>query len=132
MNKETKINTDKLSPEFYVWENDHEEVWANKDNPFFVVRNGEMRIVARQDAEDDSTEIVRYTDALEKFGITNDKELEEWYRKGEELFSVGMNPWFEIWSVKDQEFFSEPFFDLKEAIAHAEVMLAEYPTGIVD
>ena len=131
MNQETKINTDKLAPEFFVWENEHEEVWANKDNPFFVVRNGEMRIIVKS-AEDESQEIIRYTDALEKFGITTDKELEEWAGKSEELFSVSMNPWFEVWSVKDTEFFSEPFFDLKEAIAHAEVMLAEYPTGIAE
>ena len=131
MNQETKINTDKLSPEFYVWENDHEEVWANKDNPFFVVRNGEMRIIVKS-AEDESQEIIRYTDRLERFGITTDKELEEWAGKSEELFSVVNNPWFEIWSVKDTEFFSEPYFDLKEAIAQAEVMLAEYPTGIAE
>jgi hypothetical protein len=126
----SEINTDKLAPEFYVWENDHEEVWATESNPFFVIRNGEMRIIVKS-AEDESQEIIRYTDRLEKFGITTDKELEEWAGKSEELFSVGMNPWFEIWSVKDQEFFSEPFFDLKEAIAQAEVMLQEYPTGVV-
>jgi hypothetical protein len=129
--EERKINEQKLAPEFYVWENDHEEVWANKNNPFFVVRNGEMSIIVK-DAQGDR-EIIRYTDRLEKFGITNDKELGEWYSKdGEDVFFVRNNPWFEIWSVKDTEFFSEPFFDLKEAIAHAEVMLAEYPTGIVD
>lgn len=129
--EERKINEQKLAPEFYVWENDHEEVWAIESNPFFVVRNGEMRIIVKS-AEDESQEIIRYTDALEKFGITTDKELEEWSGKSEELFSVGMNPWFEVWSVKDTEFYSEPYFDLKEAIAQAEVMLAEYPTGIVD
>jgi hypothetical protein len=122
-------NAEKLAPEFYVWENDHEEVWGVKENPFFVVRNGEMRIIVK--SADGSNEIIRYTDALQKFGITNDKELEEWAKKSEEDFSVVNNPWFEIWSVKDTEFFSEPFFDLKEAIAQAEVMLQEYPTGVV-
>jgi hypothetical protein len=131
MNQETKINTDKLAPEFFVWENDHEEVWGVESNPFFVVRNGEMRIIVKS-AEDESQEIIRYTDALEKFGITTDKELEEWAEKSEDLFSVANNPWFEIWSVKDQEFFSEPFFDLKEAIAYAEKMLEQYPTGIAE
>jgi hypothetical protein len=129
--EERKINEQQLSPEFYVWENDHEEVWAIKENPFFVVRNGEMRIIVKS-AEDESQEIVRYTDALEKFGITTDKELEEWSGKSEELFSVGMNPWFEVWSVFDTEYYSEPFFDLKEAIAYAEKMLEESPTGIAE
>jgi hypothetical protein len=27
----SEINTDKLAPEFYVWENDHEEVWGVKE-----------------------------------------------------------------------------------------------------
>ncbi len=129
--EERKINEQKLAPEFYVWENDYEEVWATESNPFFVIRNGEMRIIVRRSADDEISELIRYSDILERFGITTDKELEEWSKK-EDVFSVINNPWFEIWSVKDTEFFSEPFFDLKEAIAQAEVMLAEYPTGIVD
>ncbi len=129
--EERKINEQKLAPEFYVWENDYEEVWATESNPFFVIRNGEMRIIVRRSADDEILELIRYSDILERFGITTDKELEEWSKK-EDVFSVINNPWFEIWSVKDTEFFSEPFFDLKEAIAPAEVMLAEYPTGIVD
>lgn len=129
--EERKINEQKLAPEFYVWENDYEEVWATESNPFFVIRNGEMRIIVRRSADDEISELIRYSDLLERFGITTDKELEEWSKK-EDVFSVVNNPWFEIWSVKDTEFYSEPYFDLKEAIAQAEVMLAEYPTGIVD
>jgi len=128
--EERKINEQKLAPEFYVWENDYEEVWATESNPFFVIRNGEMRIIVRRSADDEISELIRYSDLLERFGITTDKELEEWSKK-EDVFSVINNPWFEVWSVKDTEFFSEPFFDLKEAIAQAEVMLQEYPTGVV-
>ena len=127
----SEINTDKLSPEFYVWENDYEEVWATESNPFFVIRNGEMRIIVRRSADDEISELIRYSDILERFGITTDKELEEWSKK-EDVFSVINNPWFEIWSVKDTEFYSEPFFDLKEAIAYAEKMLEQYPTGIAE
>jgi hypothetical protein len=129
--EERKINEQKLAPEFYVWENDYEEVWATESNPFFVIRNGEMRIIVRQSADDEISELIRYSDILERFGITTDKELEEWSKK-EDVFSVVNNPWFEIWSVKDTEFFSEPFFDLKEAIAYAEKMLEQYPTGIAE
>jgi len=129
--EERKINEQKLAPEFYVWENDHEEVWATKSNPFFVIRNGEMRIIVRRSADDEISELIRYSDILERFGITTDKELEEWSKK-EDVFSVVNNPWFEIWSANDTEFYSEPFFDLKEAIAYAEKMLEQYPTGIAE
>jgi len=129
--EERKINEQQLSPEFYVWENDYEEVWATESNPFFVIRNGEMRIIVRRSADDEISELIRYSDLLERFGITTDKELEEWSKK-EDVFSVINNPWFEVWSVKDTEYYSEPFFDLKEAIAYAEKMLEQYPTGIAE
>lgn len=129
MNQETKINTDKLAPEFYVWETGYEEVWADKDNPFFVVRNGEMRI--HKTNADGSVDVIRYTDALLKLGIENDKQLTDFIGKDEELVSVSMNPWYEIYSINDTDYYSEPFFELDKAIAYAEEMLAKYPSGVV-
>lgn len=129
MIQETKINTERLSPEFYVWETGYEEVWADKDNPFFVVRNGEMRI--HKTNADGSVDVIRYTDALLKLGIENDKQLADWTNQDEELVSVSMNPWYEIYSINDTGYYSEPFFELDKAIAYAEEMLAKYPNGVV-
>jgi hypothetical protein len=125
----TEIDKSKLDPAFYVWENDHEEVWAVEGNPFFVVRNGEMRIITNNETED--RVVIRYTDQLYDFGIKNDKDLEEWSKKEENEFSWVHNAWFEIYSINDREWYSEPYHDLVEAIGQAEVMFAEYPDGII-
>lgn len=128
MNQETKINTERLSPEFYVWETGYEEVWADKDNPFFVVRNGEMRI--HKTEKDGSVKIIRYTDALLK-EISNDRELSKLYEQDEELLTIVMNPWFEIYSIHHTDYYSEPFSELDKAIDYAREMLVKYPDGIV-
>ncbi len=126
---ETILNPDKLSPEFWVWETNHESVWGVEGNPFFVVRNGEMRFHARRELDDD-VEIIRYTDRLERFGITTDKELEAWLDKGDEYFHSAMNPWFEVWSANDTEYYSEPMFNAQEAKEFAIKLFAEFPDGI--
>jgi hypothetical protein len=64
-------------PSFYVNSPSAETVWQEESNRFFVVRNGEMRIHAKKNAEDDHTEVIRYTDALVDFGITDDTALAE-------------------------------------------------------
>ena len=80
---ETIIKKDQLSPEFHVWETGQEEVWGTRTNPFFVIRNGEMRIHARRELDGD-VEIIRYTDQLIRFGIDTDEKLKEWLDKGDE------------------------------------------------
>lgn len=124
------INKEKLDPAFYVWENSSEEVWGVEGNPFFVVRNGEMRIITNN--ENENRVVIRYTDQLEDFGIKNDKELAEWSDKGEEVFSWVHNAWFEIFSVKDLDWNSEPFYDLQEASDYAKELFEKYPEGVVE
>ena len=124
------INKEKLDPAFYVWENSFEEVWGVEGNPFFVVRNGEMRIITNNETE--NRVVIRYTDQLEDFGIKNDKELAEWSDKGEEVFSWVHNAWFEIFSVKDLDWNSEPFHDLQEAADYAKELFEKYPEGVVE
>jgi hypothetical protein len=65
-------------------------------------------------------EVIRYTDRLEEFGITNDKELGEWSAKDEEVFSWVNNSWFVVLHDKDGEWYSEPFHTLDDAISYAE------------
>lgn len=110
-------NIEKLDSAFYTNGPGTEVVWEEEGCDYYVVRNGEMRIHATR--EDSSIEVIRYTDQLERFGITTDKQLTEWTDKGEEVFSWENNSWFEVWNDKDTEFFSEPIHDLQQAIKFA-------------
>ena len=111
---------------FYVNSPSAETVWEEKGNRFFVVRNGEMRIHAKKNPDDEHTEVIRYTDALVNFGITDDTALAEWENKGEELFTWVNNSWYEVWDTKDTEYFSDPLFDLEEAVGYAKELLEAY------
>jgi hypothetical protein len=110
---------------FYVNSPSAETVWEEKGNRFFVVRNGEMRIHAKKNADDEHTEVIRYTDALESFGIEDDLELALWTNKGEEVFTWVNNSWFEIWDSEDTDFFSEPLHELNDAIEQAKILNKE-------
>jgi hypothetical protein len=70
-------------------------------------------------AEDGEEVVIRYTDRLEEFGIKNDQQLAEWSDKGEEVFSWVNNSWFEVYTEKDADYYSDPLHDLDEAIAFA-------------
>lgn len=102
---------------FYTNEAGSEVVWEEEGCEYYVVRAGEMRIHAVSESGDEV--VIRYTDQLEDFGIKNDQQLSEWSDKGEEVFSWVNNSWFEIYTEKDPDFFSEPLHDLEEAIAQA-------------
>lgn len=101
---------------FYTDEQGTQLVWSREGNPFAVYREGEMRIHAMKNGHE---QVIRYTDRLEEFGITNDKELGEWSAK-EELFDWVNNSWFVVLHETDREWFSEPFHTLDDAIAYAE------------
>jgi hypothetical protein len=116
-----------LDASFYVNSPSAETVWEDADNPrFFVVRNGEMRIHAKKEVGDEHTEVIRYTDQLRDFGIYLDSQLAEWTDKGEEVFCWVNNSWFEVWDTKDTNYFSEPLFDLNEAIEYAKDLQGGY------
>jgi hypothetical protein len=119
MTKLTKYGTDpkRQDSAFYTNEVGTELVWSSEDNPFAVYREGEMRIHATKDGH---TEVIRYTDQLAEFGITNDKELGKWSAKDEEVFSWVNNSWFVVLHDTDTDWFSEPFHELDTAIAYAE------------
>ena len=124
---ETIIHPDKTDPAFYVWETSHESVWGVPDNPFFVVRNGEMRINYTLASGD--VDVIRYTDQLERTGITTDSQLQQAEQQDQIVFIN--NAWFEVWSVKDTDFFSDPIFSAVEAIQKAKDLKVEFPNGIV-
>jgi len=121
MTTQTKTPQDSA---FYTNEAGVETVWDYLPSPrFYVVRNGEMRIHATKDGH---TEVIRYTDQLESFGITTDKELGEWSAKGEEVFSWVNNSWFEVYDSLDPEYYSEPIHSLDEAIDFAKELFTKY------
>lgn len=105
---------------FYTNSAGSEVVWEEEGCDYYVVRNGEMRIHAIN--EQGVAWIIRYTDQLEEFGVKDDKTLEEWSAKGNKydgIFEWIHNSWFEVYTEKDPEFFSEPIHNLDEAIAYA-------------
>jgi hypothetical protein len=104
-------------PAFYTNSAGSEVVWEEKGCDYYVVRNGEMRIHYSPDLE--SQTVIRYTDQLEDVGVKNDEDLEKFTALGDEMFDWIHNSWFEVYTEKDPDFFSDPIHDLEEAIAYA-------------
>jgi hypothetical protein len=82
--------------------------------------------ICKKEIGDDHTEIIRYTDQLRDFGIYTDKLLAKWGDKDEEQFTWVNNPWFEVWDSVDVDYFSEPLFDLNDAIDYAKGLQEQY------
>jgi hypothetical protein len=103
---------------FYVHSNDWETVWD--ENPrFYVCRNGEMRINARTNVENEYS-IIRYSTDLERLGVTTDAELRELEARGEDYFIWDNNPWFEVCSRKDGDAdFCQIMDSLDDAVTYA-------------
>jgi hypothetical protein len=98
----------KQDSSFYTNQEGAETVWQEQGNPYYVVRNGEMRIHYND-------RVIRYTDDLEDNGITTDKQV---YELMDSNCFVN-NSWFEVWHSTDTEYYSEPLHELNEAIEHA-------------
>ena len=113
----SEFNTDpeRQDSAFYTY-GDTSVVWEEEGKPFYVICAGEMRIHATKDGH---TEVIRYTDRLEEFGITNDTDLSSWSDKGEQVFDWVNNSWFEVCHEGEGDFFSEPLHSLDEAIKYA-------------
>lgn len=102
---------------FYVYSNEWQTLWQTEGNTRYVVRNGEMRLFARTNVENDYA-VIRYSDDLEKVGVTTEAELRELEARGEDYFYWADNPWFEVWDTEDAEV--EMVFDtLNDAVAYA-------------
>ena len=105
-------------PEFYKWGEGTNSVYDTKD--FEVICAGEMRIeVSYKNASGLVEHTIRYADDLEKLGINTDEDLQAHHDKGEEHFYQHFNPWFEVWSKVNADVFSDPIYELDEAVALA-------------
>jgi len=71
---------------------------------------------------------IRYADDLEKLGINTDEDLQAHHDKGEEHFYQHYNPWFEVWSKIEADVFSDPIYELDEAVALAIQWQEEHDT----
>jgi hypothetical protein len=123
MTTTTKVLQDSA---FYTNESGTEDVWDKDPNKrFFVVRAGEMRIHAIKDGH---RVVIRYTDQLRDFGITDDAALAEWSAKDEEVFEWVHNSWFEVYDVRDETWHwaSEPIHSFDEAVEFALSLSNQY------
>jgi hypothetical protein len=121
---------DRQDAAFYKYTSEpYTNVWDRPDKcRFYVVSTGEMRILYHPDPESSEQQILRYTDDLEKIGIETDSDLEAFNALGDEMFEWVNNPWFEIYDREDGDFFSEPMYELDEAISLAvELHEQNYP-----
>lgn len=118
--------TDRKDPSFYVNDVKAEEVFDQKSERFYVIRNGEMRIHAKLSSGDFAYEVIRYTDQLERFGIKSDADLNEWSEKGTEFFNWIDVPWFEIADRRYPEYESGLIGTFDEAVEQAKFMLSLY------
>lgn len=121
---ELGYDTNRQDPAFYTDSAGTQVVWEHGDKRFYVVRNGEMRIHAT-DSHGDRV-VLRYTDAVESFGIKNDEDLAKWSNSDPELFDWVNNSWFEVYDEKDTDFFSDPFHELGEAVNYALELVEAY------
>lgn len=100
---------------FYVMSPASEVVWENNECDFYVIRAGEMRIKYKPNTDDE--QVIRYTDALEAIGVTNDGQLTE--ATDNETLEWIHNAWFEVWNKNDSHWCSDPYHELDEAILYA-------------
>jgi hypothetical protein len=98
------------SPEFYVGEGA-----VARRGDFVVSAVGEMRIkVSYTNTKGLVVEdTIRYASDLYKLAIDTDQELNDFCDRNE----VINNPWFEVYSTFEGGEFSEPIFELDEAVA---------------
>jgi len=95
---------------FYTNQEGAETVWQEEGNPFYVVRNGEMRI-------NYGDRVLRYSSDLLEAGIDTDQKLIDLHEA--EAIDFINNSWFEVWNSNDTEYFSEVIDELSEAIEYA-------------
>jgi hypothetical protein len=103
-------------PAFWVDESGSQVVWHSPDSEFYVIRAGEMRLHYKD-------EVIRYTDDLIAIGLTDDQKLAD--SESNPDYNWVHNSWFEVCHKEDGDYFSDPIFDLSEAIEYAKTATIE-------
>jgi len=105
---------------FYHYENGSEVVWEREEYEFYVVRNGDMRIHYKPDAE--TQIVIRYTYQLNELGIKTDDDLGKFLELGDEVFEFIENSWFEVWHKEDSDYYTDAIHTIDEAIELAKTL----------
>jgi len=116
---------DKNDAAFYVNDNNYEIVF--ECGRFAVIRNGDMRINIRLNKSDEWSAL-RYTQDLEKWGITTDEQLNSWAEQSD-LFEWWDSPWFEVVDKNDLNADSDVIHELFVAVDECKRMNSE---GVVN
>lgn len=102
---------------FYVHGQATESLWEG--DRYAVIRNGELRLVIGDD-------VCRYTQDLERHGITSDRALEN-LLEGTEFLE---NPWFEVVDTDDPTDEGEVYDYLDDAVERAQTLEARRQTEL--
>jgi hypothetical protein len=94
---------------------DVEVVWKSDDCDFYVVACGDTRILLVD--EEGKEHDIRQPADLEGAGIKSDTDFKRLADK--DLITWYNNPWFEVYSDTDLDYYSEPMYELDEAIGFA-------------
>jgi hypothetical protein len=94
---------------------DVEIVWSDSECDFYVVACGETRLLYVDEQGKEYN--IRQPADLEEAGIKSDTDLKRLADK--DLLTWYNNPWFEVYSDSDLDYYSEPIFELDEAVAFA-------------
>jgi len=114
------------SPEFY---RGFGCIWTKGDYSVHCV--GEM-LIHFLDPETNREYTITYPDDLDEIGLKKDSDFQEFFALGEEYFFQTYNPWFEIWKESDPDFYSEPIYELDEAVNLALDLATADETGKVE
>jgi|694.fasta_scaffold48789_6 hypothetical protein len=111
-------------PAFYIYEPGHEVVWRDDNCEFFVVRNGDMRIVYKPGQPEQ--EVIRYTEDI----LSRNWECDGCLPYDDTDYTWVENAWFEVWHKTETDYFSDPMFDIGEAIEYAKMAtMDEFEVG---
>jgi len=121
------MNEQRQDSAFYTNQEGVEVVWESDETPYYVVRNGEMRILYKPKLGEDA-QVIRYTDQLERIGVLTDKDLGHFNTLGDEVFNWVDNSWFEVRTERDTSWYSDVVDTLDDAIAMAMELGASVPT----
>lgn len=121
------MNEQRQDSAFYTNQEGVEVVWESDETPYYVVRNGEMRILYKPKLDEDA-QVIRYTDQLERIGVLTDKDLGHFNTLGDEVFNWVDNSWFEVRTERDTSWYSDVVDTLDDAIAMAMELGASVPT----
>lgn len=100
------------APEFYVGEGA-----IARRGDFVVSVVGQMKIIMTDPDDPKNNLVLRDNSDLFQVGIKTDEDFDRLYALGESEFYLDESPWFEVYSTLESETYSDPIYELDEAVA---------------